>query len=165
MCRLVALFFVLLLAITPYTGNAALPAHKATSVAATPSTAHVPALRELIAGARGITSVKEAKENAQNVSQQLQDGHPVGDNGVLGSIALAFGIAGLACMLIAFASLGGAFLLWPVFSLVGLVTGAFGVGKRQSRRRAKIGVILGIIGLSLFLLLMVLLIAALAVIF
>lgn len=76
--------------------------------------------------------------NTQYAPPPQQDTAPASDGKGLGIASLVFGILGLLCC------------FFPVFSIVGLITGILGVS-RTSRTIAKIGLILSIIGLAFFL--------------
>ncbi len=76
--------------------------------------------------------------NTQYAPPPQQDTAPAPDGKGLGIASLVFGILGLLCC------------FFPVFSIVGLITGILGVS-RTSRTIAKIGLILSIIGLAFFL--------------
>ena len=71
-----------------------------------------------------------------------QDTAPASDNKGLGIVSLIFGILGLLCC------------FFPVFSIVGLITGILGVS-RSGKTIAKVGLILSIIGLAFFLIALV----------
>ena len=74
-----------------------------------------------------------------------QDTAPASDGKGLGIVSLIFGILGLLCC------------FFPVFSIVGLITGILGVS-RSGKTIAKVGLILSIIGLAFFLIALVIVI-------
>lgn len=67
-----------------------------------------------------------------------EDRAPVDSGGSLGTVSLVFGILGFVCC------------FFPVFSTVGLITGIISV-RKSGRITAKLGLILSIISLFLFL--------------
>jgi hypothetical protein len=111
----------------------------------------------------------------RDLKHMLRDAYKGGDGNaqsgknddLMALLSLSFGVGGLISMLclIFFAGMAGsaAFLfLWPVLSIAGLVCGAMSLKSKKSRGMAVGGLTTGIIGTALFLLFILLLIAAIA---